>query len=75
MPKKRKSIGEGESTTPDVTPTNGVEAYEKGGRVLRARETCMCPVCGVYFSPVEIQTHAQACLYIFMHSCSSYLIP
>jgi len=64
MPKKRKSGGEDEFTVPDVTPTTGTEVYEKGGRVLRARETCMCPVCGMYFSPTEIQAHAQACLYI-----------
>ena len=62
MPKRRKSGGEDEFIS-DVNPS-GAEVYEKGGRVLRARETCMCPVCGMYFSPTEIQTHAQACLYI-----------
>lgn len=64
MPKKRKSSGEEEFTAD--TNTKGAEVYEKGGRVLRARETCMCPVCGVYFSPTEIQSHAQACLYILL---------
>jgi hypothetical protein len=62
MPKKRKSLGE-DDFTPDVNPS-GTEMYEKGGRVLRARETCQCPVCGMFFSPTEIQAHAQACLYI-----------
>eukprot|EP00026_Physarum_polycephalum_P001007 Phypoly_transcript_01008.p1 GENE.Phypoly_transcript_01008~~Phypoly_transcript_01008.p1 ORF type:complete len:1023 (-),score=208.76 Phypoly_transcript_01008:373-3441(-) len=65
MPKKRKSLGEDEFT-PDVNPSS-TEIYEKGGRVLRARDTCQCPVCGVFFSPTEIQAHAQACLYFLEH--------
>lgn len=61
MPRKRKSEDE-QIATSTVAPSS--EGYEKGGRVLRARETCMCPLCGMYFSPAEIQAHAQACLYI-----------
>jgi hypothetical protein len=80
MPKKRKSIGEDEFTVPDINP-GGTEVYEKGGRVLRTRETCQCPVCGMYFSATEIQVHAQACLYILyflillvLHSLDCYYI-
>lgn len=64
MPKKRKSTGEDEFVLSDIN-SSGTEVYEKGGRVLRARETCMCPVCGMYFSTMEIHAHAQACLYIY----------
>lgn len=74
MPKKRKSGGEEEFTPSGEINTKGSEIYEKGGRVLRVRETCMCPVCGVYFSPTEIQTHAQACLYILYASYHYYHI-
>lgn len=66
MPKRRKSSGEDEFVSADISST-GAEVYEKGGRVLRTRETCQCPVCGVFFSATEIQTHAQACLYFLEH--------
>lgn len=62
MPRKRKS----EEQIVNVQPANGGEGYEKGGRVLRVRDTCQCPVCNMYFSPTEIQSHAQACLYILI---------
>ncbi len=67
MRRKRKNSDPEEQNGSDQAnnSTNGSgEVYEKGGRVLRVRDTCMCPVCGFYFSPSEIQSHAQACLYI-----------